>query len=185
MRAARGTDSLTIDECRLLILDCEAYMPPSSVRVLLTKMAISSSHSMTVAEITGSATSPFFAMIFSQIIVSRSSLSEICKIRQPIFQLLRSYIFQIQNPQSSIINRQPDRPRGRSSRSTSNFQKALAASLPASKSWRARKKQRRLGAVLDRSERDVPRRGEGAGGAPESILEPLQHQQETSPVLIR
>jgi hypothetical protein len=35
--------------------------------------------------------------------------------------------------------------------------------------WRAlAEKQRRLVAVLDRSERDVPRRGEGAWGAPES-----------------
>ena len=33
-----------------------------------------------------------------------------------------------------------------------------------------RQQDRRLGGVLDRNKRDVPRRGEGAGGAPESIL---------------
>ncbi len=35
-------------------------------------------------------------------------------------------------------------------------------------------KRRRLVAVLDRSERDVLRRSEGAGGVPESIRPPLQ-----------
>jgi len=35
---------------------------------------------------------------------------------------------------------------------------------------RTKQQDRRLGGLLDRSDSEMPRRGEGAGGAPESIL---------------
>jgi hypothetical protein len=45
-------------------------------------------------------------------------------------------------------------------------------------------KRRRLVAVLDRSERDVLRRSEGAGGVPESIRPPLQSLLRNLPRLL-
>jgi hypothetical protein len=64
---------LTIDNFQLLIFD----FVESAVLVLATNIAISSPHSAMAAEITDSSTNRFREMIFSQITVSRSSLSDI------------------------------------------------------------------------------------------------------------
>jgi hypothetical protein len=65
------------DEPPVLLFDFEDPQPPSAVLVLLTKMEISSSHSVMVAAISSPVTMRLRETFLSQVIVSLSSLREI------------------------------------------------------------------------------------------------------------